>query len=404
MNRKGIVARQDYLEKVKPFVGLDIVKVATGIRRSGKSVFMRQIRDMIAEEIDPNGKFIWINLEEDENRRFLSRGVLHDYVLEEAKKNAPSRTYVFLDEISEVAEWERAVNSLRAKENIDLFITGSNSKLLSGELATHLTGRYVEIKVRPFSFREFREIRAAEDIASAFDAYLEFGGMPFLSHIGYMEEPSREYLADLYSSILMKDIVRRHKIRDVDLLSRIVGYVMSEVGHVFSAASILRYLKHERRSASVDTVMNCLRFGEEAFLFSSAKREDLMGRRILSVDEKFYATDHAMRRAITGGNVRRDIDRTLESVVYGEFLRRGYDVRIGRVKEKEVDFVCERGKERLYVQVAYLMEREETREREFSALMAVPDQYPKMVLSLDRVDFSQDGIVHMYLPEFLMKS
>ncbi len=398
-----MVKRQDYLEKIKPFVGLDVIKVATGIRRSGKSVFMRQVRDMIASGIDPNGKFVCVNLEEDENKRFLAKGVLHDFVVKEAEKNAPSKTYVFLDEISDVEEWEKAVNSLRVKANIDLYITGSNSKLLSGELATYLTGRYVEVRISPFSFREFREARPLEDTSSAFNAYLEFGGMPFLSHIGYILEPSREYLSDLYSSILMKDIVRRHKVRDVDLLSRVIGYVMSETGHVFSAASILRYLRHEHRNASFDTVMSYLRFGEEAFLFSSAKREDLMGRRILAVDEKFFATDHGMRRAVTGGNVRRDIDRTLELIVYREFLRRGYDVRIGRVKEKEVDFVCERGNERLYVQVAYLMESEETREREFSALISVPDQYPKIVLSLDKVDFSSDGIKHMYIPDFLME-
>lgn len=398
-----MVIRRDFLKKIRPFVGLDVVKVATGIRRSGKSIFMQQVREMISSEIDPKGKFVCVNLEEEENSHFLAKGVLHDHVLKEAGKNAPSKTYVFLDEVSEVEEWEKTVNSLRVKENIDLYITGSNSKLLAGELSTYLTGRYVEIRVTPFSFREFREARPQEDVAAAFDAYLEFGGMPFLSHIGYIPEPSRGYLVDLYASIMMKDIVRRHKIRDVDLLSRVIGYVMSETGHVFSAASILRYLKHEHRSASFDTVMNYLRFGEEAFLFSSAKREDLMGRRILAVDEKFYATDHAMRRAVTGGNVRRDIDRTLEAVVYREFLRRGYDVRIGRIKEKEVDFVCERGNERLYVQVAYLMESEETREREFSALMAVPDQYPKMVLTLDRIDFSSNGIKHRYLPDFLME-
>ena len=397
-----MVIRRDYLEKVRPFVGLDVVKVATGIRRSGKSVLMRQIRDMIASKVDPNGKFIFINLEEDENSRFLVKGVLHDHVVKEARKNLPSKTYLFLDEVSEVEDWERMGNSLRAKEEIDVYITGSNSKLLSGELATYLTGRYVEVKVSPFSFREFREAREDEDLSAAFNAYLQFGGMPFLSHLGYKEAPSREYLEDLYSSIIMKDIVRRHKIRDVDLLARIMNYVLSETGHVFSAASILRYLKHERRSASFDTVMSYLRFGEEAFLFSSAKREDLMGRRILAVDEKFYAMDHAMRRAVVGGNVRRDIDRTLEAITYHELLRRGYDVRIGRIKEKEVDFVCERGDERLYVQVAYLMESEETREREFSALMAVPDQYPKMVLSLDQVDFSSNGIAHRYLPEYLV--
>ena len=190
--------------------------------------------------------------------------------------------------------------------------------------------------------------------------------------------------------------------RDVDLLERIMSYAMSETGHVFSAASIQRYLKSEHRAVAFDTVMSYLGFGEEAFLFKSVKREDLMGKRILSVDEKVYAVDHGMRRAVVGGSALRDIDRTLEAIVYQEFVRRGYDVRIGRVKEKEVDFVCENGNGRIYVQVAYVMESEATRNREFSALMAVPDQYPKMVLSLDRVDFSDSGIVHRYLPDFLL--
>lgn len=396
-----MVIRRDFLEKVRPFVRLDIVKVLTGLRRSGKSVLMEQIRDMILREIDPAGKYLYVNLEEDENKHFLQKGVLHDYVVKTADANKPSKTYVFLDEISDVEEWEKCVNSLRTRDFIDLYVTGSNSKLLSGELATYLTGRFVEIKVSPFSFREFLEVQPGKDSGAAFDAYLKSGGMPFLAHLGYREEPSREYLADLYSSILLKDIVRRHKIRDVDLLERIIGYAMSESGHVFSAASIQRYLKSERRAVAFDTVMNYLRFGEEAFLIKSVKREDLMGKRILSVDEKVYAADHGMRRAVVGGNAMRDIDRTLEAIVYQEFLRRGYDVRIGRVKEKEVDFVCEKGENRMYVQVAYVMESEETREREFSALMAVPDQYPKMVLSLDKVDFSHSGIVHRYLPEFL---
>ena len=397
-----MVSRRDYLEKVKPFIGQNLVKVITGIRRCGKSVLLRQIRDMIEKEIDSAGKFIYINFEEDENRTLRSRGALHDHVAKAAADNAPARTYVFLDEISEVEEWETAINSLRARNGIDLYVTGSNSHLLSGELATYLTGRYVELEICPFSFREFREARPSGEIAAAFNDYLAFGGMPFLSHIGYQEEPSREYLSDLYSSILMKDIVRRHKIRDVDLLERIMGYVLSENGHVFSSASILRYLKHEHRSAAFDTVMNYLHFGEEAFLFHTAKREDLMGKKILAVDEKYYATDHGMRRAVVGGNVLRDIDRTLEGIVYTEFRRRGYSVRIGRIKEKEVDFVCERGSERLYAQVSYLMASEETREREFSALMSVPDQFPKMVLSLDSVDFSSKGITHRYLPDFLL--
>lgn len=398
-----MIKRAAYLEKVRPFIGLDVIKVLTGMRRSGKSVLMEQIRELIASEIDPKGKFVEINLELEENKGFLKAGVLHEYVMGIASKHKDCKTYVFLDEISDVEEWEKTVNSLRAKKNIDVYITGSNSKLLAGELATYLTGRYIEIKVSPFSFAEFCEANPAFDKERAFDQYLKFGGMPFLSHLALNESASDEYLRDLYASILMKDIVRRHKIRDVDLLTRIIGYVMSETGHTFSASSIQRYLKHENRPVAFDTVMNYLSFGEEAFLFGAVKREDVMGKRLLDVDQKYYVTDHGMRRAVVGGTVRRDIERTLEAIVYREFVRRGYEVTIGRVKEKEVDFVCQRGGERMYVQVAYVMESEETQEREFSALKVVPDQFPKLVLSLDRFDLSQDGIVHKYLPDFLLE-
>jgi len=399
-----MVNRTFYLDKVRPFIGLDIIKVLTGIRRCGKSVLMEQIMDLIRHELDTSGHILYLNLELGENRRFLGKGALHDYVLDASRRAGGKKMYVFLDEISDVEEWETCVNSLRAHKNVDVYITGSNSKLLSGELATHLTGRYVEIRVFPFSFAEFCTANPQLAKDASFDAYLKFGGMPFLSHLSLNEQPCVDYLNDLYNSILMKDIVRRHKIRDVELLSRIMGYVLSETGHTFSAASIQRYLRHENRPVSFETVMNYLSFGEEAFLFSAAKREDLIGKRILDVDAKYYVTDHGMRQAIVGGNARRDIDRTLEAIVYREFVRRGYQVTIGRVKEKEVDFVCQRAAERLYVQVCYVMATEETQAREFAALKAVPDQYPRLVLSMDRVDMSAEGIVHKYLPDFLIPS
>lgn len=298
-----MVKRNNYLAKVRSFIGLDVVKVLTGMRRSGKSVLMEQIRDVIRREIDPAAQFISINLELDENKHFLSKGVLHDYVLSRVNTGRGKKTYVFLDEISDVEEWEKCVNSLRAHKDI----------------------------------------------------------------------------------------------------TRIMNYVMSETGHTFSAASIQRYLKHENRPVSFETVMNYLSFGEEAFLFNAVKREDLIGKRILDVDAKYYAMDHGMRRAVVGGNAKRDIDRTLEAIVYRELVRRDYAVTIGRVKEKEVDFVCQRANERLYVQVAYVMATEETQEREFSALRAVPDQYSKLVLSMDRFDLSEGGIVHRYLPDFLLE-
>ncbi len=396
-----MVERSDYLAKIRPFIGLDIIKVITGIRRSGKSVFMEQVRQLIAKEIDPAAQFVTLNLELGENRRFLDKDVLHDYVLKKANENPKTKTYVFIDEVSEVFEWEKTVNSLRTHPNIDVYITGSNSKLLSGELTTYLTGRYVEIRVMPFSFKEFCQAMPSLTQEQAFNTYLEWGGMPFLTQLALEERASRGYLNDLYASILMKDIVVRHKVRDVELLSRITNYVMSESGHMVSAASIQRYLKHENRKISFETVMNYLMYGEEAFLFSAVKCEDVLGKRLLDVEAKYYVTDPGMRRAILGGGIVRDIDQILETVVYLELLRRDYQVSVGRVKEKEVDFVCQRGKERLYVQVTYMMATDETRQREFAALEAIPDQYPKLVLSMDRLDFSQNGIVHQYLPTFL---
>lgn len=397
-----MIERSTYLAKLRPFIGLDIVKVITGIRRSGKSVLLEQVRDLISREIDPKAHFVTINLELMENRRFLEKGVLHDYVLEKAQENGETKTYVFIDEVSEVEEWQKAVNSLRTHPNIDVYITGSNSKLLSGELATYLTGRFVEIRVLPFSFKEFCAAEPTLSKEAAFNAYLEYGGMPFVVRLGLDERASKDYLNDLYASILMKDVAYRHKIRDVELLSRIVNYVVSESGHVVSAASIQRYLKHEKRSVSFETVMNYLMYGEEAFLFSAVKREDLLGKRILDVEAKYYVTDTGMRRAVLGGSAARDIDQTLETIIYLELIRRGYHVTIGRVKDKEVDFVCQRGKDLLYIQVSYLMGSEETRQREFAALQAIPDQYPKLVLSMDRLDMSIGGIQHKYLPDFLL--
>ena len=219
----------------------------------------------------------------------------------------------------------------------------------------------------------------------------------------YDASASRSYLEDLYWAILSKDVMRRLQIRDVDLLDRIVRYAMAEIGHVFSARSIVRFLKSERRTTTVETILTYLRACEDAFLVTRVPREDLIGKRILSVDEKYYVSDLGLRRAVIGGSCGEDIDRLLENVVYRELVRRGWHVTVGRVREREVDFVCQNGDDRLYVQVCYLMTDAATREREFSALEAIPDQYDKLVLSLDRVNFSRNGVKHRYLPEFLLE-
>jgi len=399
-----MVIRRHYLDQIRPFIGTDVIKVITGIRRCGKSVLMEQIQDDILAA-SPKTKVIYIDLEDKANAHFLKAGVLFDHLESEIKKRRGAPTAIFLDEIHDVEEWETTVNTIRKRKGADVYITGSNSKMLSGELATYLTGRYVEFQMSPFSFGEYVEAvqgRVSESGDALFMKYVETGGMPFLPQLGFGTPGARQYLDDLFWAILSKDIMRRKEIRDVDLLERIVRYAMTEIGHVFSASSIARFLKHENRTTTAETILNYLKACEEAFLLSRVKREDLIGKHILSVDEKFYVTDLGLRRAVIGDRRGEDVDQALENVVYAEMRRRGYEVAVGRVKEKEVDFVCSRDGGRLYVQVAYLMPTSETRDREFSALMSVPDRYRKVVVSMDTFNFSRDGIEHIRLPDFIL--
>ena len=397
-----MVMRADVINQVRPFIGKDVIKVISGVRRSGKSVLLSQIKDLIVSEIDTGAPCFYLDLDDEANAEYLKPGALYAAMESELVKNGERKTYFFLDEVHDAVGWEKAVNSIRMRKNADVYITGSNSKMLSGELATYLTGRYVEFSLTPFSYAEFLEALNEPNSESAFTKYLEFGGMPFLSEIGYRVEPARRYLKDLYGAILLKDVVRRKQIRDVDLLNRIVRYVMTETSHVFSARSIVDFLKSEHCVTAPATVLNYLKACEEAFLISRVEREDLIGKRILSVDEKYYVVDAGLRNANVAFNLSRDIDKLLETVVHAEMKRRGYTLTIGRVKDKEVDFVCEKNSNRLYLQVSYLMPTEETRDREFSALRLVPDQFEKIVLSMDRFDFSQGGIKHIYLPDFLL--
>ena len=401
-----MVKRDIYLDKVRPFIGTDVIKVITGMRRSGKSVLLELIQEELRSR-NPSARIFSVNLDDDENSRFLEKGVLYNHVNALLNDAEDEMVYLFFDEIHDVEEWEKAVNSLRMRKNADIYITGSNSRLLSGELATYLTGRYVEIKMTPFSFAEFTEAARPlfpnEDATQLFNRYLMTGGVPFLAKIGYDPDASRAYLQDLYGAILLKDVVRRKQIRDVDLLDRIVRFVMTECGHTFSARRIVDFMKGERRETSVETVLNYLSACEEAFLIARVPRQDLIGKRILAVDEKFYVTDVGIRNTVVKGSLRRDIDQLLENIVYFEFMRRGYEVTIGRIKSREVDFVCDKGRERLYVQVAFTVGGEETRQREYGALEEVRSADGKLLLTMDRLDMSDGTIRHLYIPDFLME-
>ena len=400
--------RELYIEKIKPFIDKDIIKVLTGIRRSGKSVMLK----LIMEELKQNGidekQFININFENLINRELTTADKLHKYILKKASE-IKKKCYIFLDEIQEVKDWEKCINSLRVNEeyNFDIYITGSNAKLLSGELSTYLAGRYVEFVIYPFSFKEFldtlKSIQQNISIREAFQKYIKFGGMPFLYNLVFEEEPSLQYLNDIYSSIILKDITQRNKIRDTDLLERVINYLIMNVGNDISATSISKFFKSENRKVSVETILNYIKAAEEAFLIYKVSRDDLIGKKILNVNEKYYIADHGIREAIFESN-QRDINQIFENIIYLELLRKGYNIRVGKVDNLEIDFVCTKGNEKLYIQVAYLLASHETIEREFSSLEKINDNYPKYVISMDEFDMSRNGIRHINIIDFLIKS
>lgn len=314
------------------------------------------------------------------------------------------KVYLFFDEIQEVADWEKCINSFRVSLDCDIYITGSNAKLLSGELATYLGGRYVEFVIYPFSFTEFLElyhtIEPDASMQQCFRKYLLAGGMPYLANIRYEEEPAKQYLTDLFNSVQLKDIVKRNKVRDVDLLERIIAYVIANIGTTFSAASLVKFLKNERRSTSTDTVLNYIKYCCDSYLFYQVKREELQRKQILSTNEKYYLADHGIREAVFGGNMR-DINLILENIVYMELLRRGYKVTVGKIGDKEIDFVCDQRGEKLYVQVAYLLADESTVQREFGVYDSIRDNFPKYVVTMDELDMSRNGIRHRNIRDFL---
>ena len=392
------------MSRIRPFIGTDLIKVMTGIRRCGKSVMLELIKQELQESGIEPAQFISINFEDMGYSHLQTAEALHDEITKRASE-AGGKVYLFFDEIQEVKNWEKCITSLRVTLDCDIYLTGSNAKLLSGELATYLGGRYVEFVIYPFSFMEFLDlyhsIAPGEPLQKCFQKYLLSGGMPYLANIRYESEPSKQYLHDLFNSVQLKDIVKRNKIRDVDLLERITAYVMANVGNTFSATSLAKFLKNEQRTVAPETILNYIKYCCDAYLFYQVKREDLQGKQILASNEKYYIADHGIREAVFGGNTR-DINLILENIVYLELLRRGYQVTVGRAGDKEIDFVCDKRGEKLYVQVTYLLASEETIDREFGAYHSIRDNFPKYVVSMDEFDMSRNGIKHRNIRDFLM--
>lgn len=395
-----MISREQYISKIRPFMNQEIIKVLTGIRRSGKSVMLKLIQDeLVKGGIDPR-YFITINLESRNNPFQHTVDGIYEHV-KAYSADRKHKIYLFFDEIQELTGWETMINSIMIDFDVDLYITGSNAKLLSGELATYLAGRYIEVKIYPFSYKEILDVYDNKNESEVFQTFLLRGGMPFLYQFPMDDASAMQYLSDIYDSIILKDIASRNKVRDIELLKRIIQFFVANIGNAFSAASITKYLKNELRSVSSETIYNYIDYCKSACFLHLVQREDLMGKKLLQFQEKIYLADHGIREAVYGNNLR-DINQTLENIVYMELLGRGYHVRVGKLGNNEVDFIASLGSSRIYVQVSYLLASEETIEREFSVLEAISDNYPKYVLSMDEINRGRNGIKHMNIRDFLL--
>lgn len=401
-----MINRPSYLEKLKPFINTPLIKVITGIRRSGKSTVMKLLRAELLAQGIAEQQIIHINFESFAFNDFKTAEKL--YALVKEKIQTADKYYLLLDEIQEVADWEKAVNAFMVDFNVDLYITGSNSHLLSSELSTYLAGRYVEIPIFTLSYKEFLDFKAgytnktASNSTALFNEYLQKGGFPLVHTADYPQETVYKIVQDIYASVILRDTVQRHKIRDVELLERIVKYAFDNIGNTFSGKNVADYFKSQQRKVDVNTVYNYLKALESAFILHRVERFDLKGKEILKTQEKFYLGDVSLLYATMGFRTSL-IAGILENLVYLELKRRGYQVYIGKLGTLEVDFVAQKQNEKIYVQVAYKLESEQTVQREFSPLQQIDDNYPKFVITID--DFWQgniDGIMHQHIGEFLL--
>ena len=398
-----MIIREIYLSKIRPFYDQDLIKVIMGIRRCGKSVLLLQIIDELKEKGIEEKQIIYINFE-NEDYSFIKNDIdLHNYIKE--KITNKEKYYLFFDEIQNVKDWEKAINSFKASKNVSIFITGSNSDLLSGELATHLAGRYVSFKIYPLTFSEvceLKNIKEKEDIEEAFDDYITWGGMPQRFMLTD-EMQTKTYLSDVYDSIVVKDIITRFGIKDLDLFNRIVEYIVTTPSQNFSAESLSNYFANkDNREVSKVTLYNYLEYMTKAMLINKADRYDIRGKRILNGKYKYYLTDLGLGQVKNIGK-RQQLGAYLENIVYNELISRGYDVKIGNLEKAEIDFIATRFKEKIYIQVAYILADNTVIDREFGAYKGIEDNYPKYVLTMDKHDFSQEGIIHKNVIDWLLE-
>ena len=396
-----MIIRERYLKQIRPFYNQDLIKVLIGIRRSGKSVILTQIIEELKKNETDDEHIIYMNFEDFDYEEYTDPKKLNNYVKEKIKDD--KKYYIFFDEIQNVNSWEKVVNSFRATKNASIFITGSNSDLLSSDLATHIAGRYVSFKITPFTFSEVCEllnITDKNDLDETFNDYIKWGGMP--QRFMQSDDSSKKtYLSDIYDSIVIKDIVKRFNIKDIDLLNRIVTYILTTPSQTFSPESLKKYFESESRGVSLETLYNYLDYIVRANLIAKAERYDIRGKRILTGKYKYYLTDLGFTNILSDGK-KEQLGAYLENIVYNELIARGYNVNIGNLENGEIDFIATRFEEKIYIQVAYILSDESVIKREFDAYKKIEDNYPKYVISMDKFDFSQNGIIHKNIIDWLL--
>lgn len=402
-----MMKRESYINEIKKFMNKPIIKVITGMRRSGKSIILKLISEELINEGVSSNNIIYINFESLMFSELTDFKKFYNYIIEKSQ-TLQGKIYILLDEIQEVEHWEKAINSFMVDLNCDIYITGSNANLLSSELATYIAGRYVEIKIYPLSFKEYIEFAKIQNPSKIlsneeyFEQYLQFGGLPGIHNFDYEKENIYQYLSDIYNSVLLKDVIARNGIRDIELLERVVLYILDNIGNTFSAKNISDFLKSQGRKLSRETVYNYLKALENAYIISKVQRYDIKGKALLETQEKFYLMDLGLRHSKLGYRAN-DIAGYLENIIYLELMRRKYTVNIGKLSTKEVDFIGTLRDEKLYIQVTYLLATPETIEREFYPLKNINDNYPKYVLSMDNLErYNIDGIIRERIIDFLL--
>ena len=396
----NIIVRTKYAEQLRQYKNKAIVKVLTGQRRVGKSFLLKQFINEI-QQTEHEANIIYLNKEDIRFASVQTSADLHQYVLDNSKENTVN--YVFIDEIQEISEFEKAIRSLLLDPKFDIYCTGSNATMLSGELATFLSGRYIEIPVHSLSYPEFLQFHRLENISSSLLLYIKYGGMPFLKHLELTDDLVFDYLKGIYNTVVYRDIIKRNDIRNNVFLENLIQFLADNIGQLFSARSISNYLKSQQTAVAVSQIINYLHYLNEAYFLHRVKRYDIVGKKIFEIGEKYYFEDLGLRNTIYEYK-QADIAKLMENMVYKHLIYCGYDIKIGYVGQAEIDFVARKKGETMYIQVCYLLSDQSTIDREYGNLAKIKDNYLKIVVSMDEFSGNSfQGIQHIQLKEFLTK-